>query len=314
MREKISFRSSDEVTTIQGYVWKPAGKPKGIVQLTHGMVEYILRYDELATKLSEAGYVVFGTDLLGHGRSVVNKNVYGYFGERNGNWKLISDMVALRDLARRTYPGIPYYLFGHSFGSLLVREFVQRFPDNIDGCIIMGTMYKSAATAAAGLAACESVAKTHKDGYRYRSTFLNDLAFGGYDKHFREDNLRNAWLNRDLNEVQIYNNQPECNFIFTVGAYRDMMVGLREVVQGKNLDRMNPAMPILLMSGAEDPVGDFGKAPKKLYHIYKKRGFDVRLRLYDGARHELIHELNKEQVVRDLIKWLDHYSQGDTDR
>lgn len=307
VREELSFKSADEVTTIHGYCWKPEGRPKAVVQVCHGMVEYIERYEELAERLCAQGYVVYGADTLGHGRSVVNKNCFGYFGEHNGNWKLLSDMVLLQGLAKRAYPGIPYYILGHSFGSLMVREFVERFPDSVDGMILLGTMYHTNVTAMTGKLLCNLIAAVRKDGYRYRSTFMNDLAIGRLDKHFKEENLRNSWLSRDREEVNKYNAKPECNFIFTIGAYRDMMTAILESNNKKNLERMNKEMPILLQAGDKDPVGNFGRGPKQLYKIYKSLGLECRLRLYKNSRHELLHDLDREKVYKDLLKWLNYY-------
>lgn len=305
--EELSFKSADEVTTIHGYCWRPEGKPKAVVHICHGMVEYIERYEELAEQLCRKGYVVFGADMLGHGRSVVNKNCFGYFGEHNGNWRLLSDMVILQGLAKREYPGLPYYMLGHSFGSLLVREFVERFPDSVDGIILLGTMCQSNLLVLTGKILCNLIAAMHKEGYRYRSTFLNDLVIGRMDHYFKEDNVRNSWLSRDRQEVNLYNSKPECNFIFSVGAYRDMMVGLLECNNKKNLERIPSGMPVLLMSGEQDPVGEFGKGPKKLYRIYKALGLDCRLRCYKNNRHEILHDSDRETVFKDLLKWLNYY-------
>ena len=160
--EELNFKSADEVTTIHALCWKPEEKPKAVVHICHGMVEYIERYERLAEFLCEHGYVVYGADLLGHGQSVVNKNCYGYFGKNNGNWKLLSDIVILQGLAKRAYPGLPYYILGHSFGSLLVREFVERFPDSVDGVILLGTMYKTNFEARLGKLICDFLAAVKK--------------------------------------------------------------------------------------------------------------------------------------------------------
>ena len=308
VRSELSFQSADEVTTIQGYCWKPEGRPKGIVHICHGMVEYIERYDELANELCEHGYVVYGADMLGHGRSIVNKKCFGYFGDSNGNWKLISDIVILQGLAKREYPGIPYYILGHSFGSLLVREFVERFPDMVDGMILAGVVDHNSLVAGIGKLSCEVIAHTHKDGYRYRSTFINDMAVGGFDKNFRDENLRNSWLSKDRENIVNYNSKPECNFIFTVGAYRDMMTAFLEANKKKNLERLNKDMPILILAGTDDPAGDFGRAPKHLYQVYKNQEMDCRMRLYKGSRHEVLLDVDKQKVYRDIIKWLDYYT------
>ncbi len=307
VRQELSFQSADEVTTIHGYCWRPEeGRPKAVVHICHGMVEYIERYDAFARNLCEHGYVVYGADTLGHGKSVVNKKCFGYFGDRNGNWKLLSDMVILQGLAKRDYPGIPYYILGHSFGSLMVREFVQRFPDSVDGMILLGIVNENRAIAAAGKVLCEAIAHTHKDGYRYRSTFMNDLAIGHYDKHFKEENLRNSWLSKERENVIHYNSVPECNFIFSVGAYRDVMTAFLEANKLQNVERLNREMPILLLAGADDPAGNFGKVPKRLYKVYKSLGMDCRLRLYKENRHEILQDVDKQKVYHDIQKWLDY--------
>lgn len=308
IRSELSFQSADEVTTIQGYCWKPDGRPKGIVHICHGMVEYIERYDAFANELCEHGYVVYGADMLGHGRSVVNKKCFGYFGDSNGNWKLISDIVILQGLAKREYPGIPYYILGHSFGSLLVREFVERFPDMVDGMILVGVVDHNSLVAGIGKLSCEIIAHTHKDGYRYRSTFINDMTVGGFDKNFRDENLRNSWLSKDRENIANYNSKPECNFIFTVGAYRDMMNAFLEANKKKNLERLNKDMPILILAGTDDPAGDFGRAPKHLYRVYKDQEMDCRMRLYKGNRHEVLLDVDKQKVYMDIIKWLNYYT------
>lgn len=309
--ERISFKSADEVTTIHGYCWKPEGKPKAVVHICHGMVEYIERYAALAECLCEQGYVVYGADTLGHGKSVVNRNCFGYFGERNGNWKLLSDIVSMQGLAKRSYPGIPYFILGHSFGSLMVREYVERFPDSVDGVILMGTMYHRNAEAWMGKLVCNLIAAIKKEGYRYRSTFVNDMAIGRLDKYFKKEDLRNSWLSRDREEVAQYNAKSECNFIFTVGAYRDMMTALLEVNDRRNLERLHSGMPVLLMAGDQDPVGNFGKGPRHLYDIYKELGLDCRIRIYKNDRHELLHELDREKVYKDILKWLNYYVDKD---
>lgn len=310
IRKDISFQSADEVTTIHGYSWQPdTEQPKAVVQICHGMVEFIDRYEPLAEALCNQGYVVYGADTLGHGKSVLNTKCYGYFGDRNGNWKLLSDMVTLHDLARRDYPGIPYYILGHSFGSLMVRQFVQRFPDFADGMILVGIVNPSIVLSETARIICEITAHIQKDGYRYRSTFINDMAIGGYDKHFKDENLRNSWISKDRDNIMYYNGRPECNFIFTVGAYRDMMTAFTEVNKQKNLERMDREMPVLIMSGTDDAAGNFGRAPKHLYRIYKHRGMDCRLRMYKGCRHEILNDFDKEKAMHDIIKWLNYYTE-----
>lgn len=309
-KESFTYLSSDEVTTIHGVCWRPEGSPLAVIHLCHGMIECIERYNEFAKYLCKQGFAVYGTDLLGHGKSVVNGRCYGHFGEKNGNWNLISDQVILQEIAKRQYPGKSYYMIGHSFGSIIVRQYMERFPDGVDGVILMGSMRYATVWAKLVRMICHMKAAINKDGYRYRSTFIHQLVTGRMENAFPNEGMRNCWLSSIPEEVQIYNERVDCDFIFTLGAYRDLLTGLIESGSMKNIAKIRQDMPILLLSGKQDPISAYGKQVKKIYHIYKKAGLDCRMRLYPDSRHEIIHDVEREQVFVDVVYWLKHTLEG----
>lgn len=301
---EFTFKSTDSNINIYATKWIPDGEVKAVLQITHGMTEMIERYDPFAKFLNEKGILVVGADMLGHGRTGANNNEdYGYFADYAGNWKLVSDIFRLKVIVKRDYPNVPYFLLGHSFGSLLTREYLNRYKDDIDGAIILGAMNKTNFEARTGKLLSRFFGLIH-GSMRYKSDFINDLALGNFNKPFKDENLRNAWLTRDSDIVTWYNHQPECTFIFSVGAYRDMFDGILEVNKPQNIERINKNLPILLMSGDNDPVGDMGKGVKKLYNTYKAAGLNVRIKLYHEYRHEILNEIGNEQVFNDIYRWL----------
>lgn len=304
-KEEFNFVSSDELHRIHAIRWIPEGTVKGVLQICHGMSEYIDRYDEFACFMAEHGYVVTGHDYLGHGLSVKSKEELGFFADYLGNSKLISDIFKLKCLTGKEYSHVPYYIMGHSFGSLLTREFLTTYKDGIDGAVIMGTMNNSMIEAKIAKFLCYVTAMFHKSGMRYRSAFINNLSIGHFDSFFKEEDVRNAWVTSDEEERKKYNGDALCNFIFTVGAYKDLMDGLIEVNKKSNLESMRKDLPILMVSGEHDPVGNMGKGVKKLYKTYKKLGLNVRLKLYRGARHELLHERKKDKVFQEILCFIE---------
>lgn len=306
MKETIRIKSSDGCTKLNGYIWRPEEKePKAILQIVHGMVEHIDRYDEFAKRLTKKGYLVVGYDHLGHGGSVVEESDYGYFAKKEGHRLLIKDIRRLYKKMKMTYPETPYFLMGHSMGSFLVRRYLTIYGgEGLDGAIIMGTGRQKFPVALFGVGVAELLKKWKGD--RYRSKWINQLAFGGYNRKFDSPKTDSDWLSRDEEQVKKYCDDSRCQFIFTVSAYQDLFRVLCEIEKKGNLKRMRKDLPILLIAGQEDPVGDFGKAVKKLYNQYQKLGIkDVELKLYAEDRHEILNELDRECVYQDLYYWME---------
>ncbi len=299
----FSFPSSTGVNEIRARICVPDGKPKAAVQIVHGISEHIERYDSFMLFLAENGYVAVGNDHLGHGRSANTPVELGVFADSDGWTYAVNDLKILHDMVRKDYPNIPYVFFGHSMGSFLTRTYMIRFPDQFDAAILSGTGHQSPLLIGGGLLFAELL--TSIKGSRASGQALNDMAFGSYCKKI--DNPRTAydWLSRDPETVDRYMADPLCGFVCKCSLYRDMMKGLKFLTNQRNIDSMNKEAPVYFMSGAEDPVGDWGEGVERAYQAFCDAGLkDVTIRLYSGGRHEMLNEVNRNEVMQDILNWL----------
>ena len=304
MKQEFFFPSKDDRTRIHAVEWIPEGSVRGVLQIAHGMVEFIERYDRFASFMASQGFYVVGNDHLGHGLSVTDENQYGYFAERDGNLCVIGDMHQLREDTAGKYPDVPYFLLGHSMGSFLVRQYIEDHGEGLAGAIVMGTGYQPAATLTAAIGLSAFLMKTR--GGHYRSTKINDMAIGSCNSSFEPARTKNDWLTKDEAIVDAYEANPLNQFMFTVNGYCNMFRGMRYAEDQKNLDRIPKGLPILVVSGENDPVGDFGKGPALVAESFRSTGIrDVTLKLYPGDRHEILNELDRETVDRDLLQWIE---------
>ncbi len=298
-----SFLSSDGKTDIHVRCCTPDREIKGVVQLAHGIAEHIRRYDGFMEYLASKGFVAVGNDHLGHGESFKGEENLGFFAEENGWEKVISDMKTLHDMTARTYPGLPYFLFGHSMGSFLARTYIIRFRTGLTGAVICGTGQQAGALVAAGKLL--SGIEIKKNGAKYKSELLNNIAFGNYIKQFDETRTVADWLSRDPEIVDKYLEDPLCGFIPTAGLFRDMMGGIEFISKASNIGRINKELPVLFISGEKDPVGENGKGVIRAYKKFIAAGIsDVTLKLYPDCRHEILNEYGKEEVMSDVGAWL----------
>ena len=303
-KNELSFLSSNNKTNIHVIEWVPDGLVKGVVQLCHGMVEYIDRYDDFARFLAGNGYYVVGNDHLGHGASVDDDSEHGFFGHPHGNDFLIWDIHLLRKVTQKKYPNVPYFMLGHSMGSFLLRQYITEFGEGIDGAVIMGTGYQPAGVLTSGRAMCKAIAKIR--GWNYRSNKVNEMALGAYNKEFEPARTRADWLTRDETIVDKYIADPWCSYTFTVNGYYQMFKGIQAAQRKGYIDSIPKEMPLFLVSGQNDPVGEFGKGVRKVYEAYKDAGiFDVKMKLYEADRHEILNELDKESVYEDILDFFD---------
>jgi alpha-beta hydrolase superfamily lysophospholipase len=306
-KDEFYFPSKDGNTEIHVIEWIPDGEVRAVAQLCHGMVEYIDRYDEFARYLCEKGFYVVGNDHLGHGKSVQCKSEYGYFSDRYGNACLIGDMHTLRQRSQKKYGDVPYFLIGHSMGSALSRQYMQIHGVGLQGVVLMGVTTDHAAfTFMTGRALCALMAVFR--GWHYRSKLVENMAIGSYNRRFRPTQTRADWVSSDQKRLEAYVKDPLCSFSFTVNAYYNMMKGMQKIRKKESVFMIPKDLPIVLMAGMDDPVGNFGKGVRKIYGIYKKAGIqDVTLRLYAGARHELLNEQiqTRERVFEDIYNWLE---------
>ena len=298
------YASSTGNNEIRARICVPEGKPKGVVQIAHGIAEHIERYDDFMCFLAEHGYVAVGNDHLGHGQSAARLDELGIFAEDNGWDYVVRDMDLLRDRVREEYHDIPYVFFGHSMGSFLTRTYIIQHPDKYDAAILSGTGQQSPALISAGFFAANMTVKLK--GARGSGQMLNDMAFGSYCKKIVEPRTPFDWLSRVPEEVDKYIADPKCGFVCKCSLYRDMMGGLKFLTKQSNIDKMNKDAPIYFMSGAEDPVGDYGAGVEKAYKAFCRAGLhDVTIRLYPEGRHEMLNEENRDEVKQDILRWLD---------
>lgn len=303
-KKEFYFLSNDSATRIHAIEWVPEGKPKAVLQILHGMVEYIDRYSEFAGYLADKGYYVVGHDHLGHGQSVQSKEFYGYFHETKGNEYVIGDIHILRQMTEKKYPGVPYFILGHSMGSFLLRQYLTMKGEGLAGAVIMGTGHQPLAVLSAGQKVCKTIAKMK--GWKTRSQFVNNLSFGSFNKKFEPAETPKDWITSDKEKRLEYVNDPLTSFTFTVNGYYFMFEGMKTLEQKGNVDKIPKNLPIFFVAGQDDPVGDFGKGVTRVYKKFKDIGIeDVEMKLYPGDRHEILNETDREQVYQDLYQWFE---------
>ena len=302
MKNDLYFPSVDGKTTIHGIEWVPEGEPKAVLQMVHGMNEYIDRYNEFASFMADNGFYVVGHDHVGHGESVAPDGTRRFFAEKNGNRVLLEDMETVRKTAAEKYPDVPYFILGHSMGSFLVRQFIARHGGSLTGAVIMGTGNQPAMTLKSGIALCSIIGAAK--GKRYESRLVNKIAMNGNLKRIENPRTIADWLSKNEPNIDAYISNPWCNGMFTVGAYKDMFISIQDCQSKTTIDRIPKELPLLLVSGEEDPIGAYGKGVEAAYESYKKAGIqDVTIKLYPGDRHEILNELDREMVYQDLLDW-----------
>nr|WP_148347912.1 alpha/beta hydrolase [Bacillus rubiinfantis] len=278
-------------------------QPRAIVQLSHGMAEHIARYEKFARELVNQQIFVYGNDHRGHGNTGKMNNNPGYFADEDGFEKVVQDMAALTDIVEQDYPNVPIFLFGHSMGSFLSRRYIQLHGERLCGVILCGTGGDPGLIGKIGkfLAARE----IKKQGRKAPSPFMNNLTFGSYNKNFRPVRTEFDWLTRDEKEVDKYINDSFCGGVFSSGFFYDLLQGLEIINKMENIKKVPVILPIYLISGSQDPVGNNTKGVLKTYQAFQQAGIeDVSYKFFEDARHELLNELNKDEVQADIIQWI----------
>jgi len=304
-RSEFSFPSVDGIHQVHAVQWLPEdGQPKAVLQILHGISEHIGRYDTFARFLTAHGYAVIGSDHLGHGKTATGREEFGYLSDQGGCFQLLKDARTMRLKGEQLFPGLPYYLFGHSMGSYLARGYLMDYPGTVDGCLLTGTGHETARIIALGNAFCPFLRKLK--GGNLENSILNFFSAGMYNAHFKPVRTNVDWFTRDTAELDAYLNDPLCHFMPTIAMFCDIFEGLAYLSDPANLKRMCSDTPVFLFSGENDPVGHMGKAVKWVYDMLKRYGVkEVTLKLYPEARHELLHELNRGEVYNDVLDWLE---------
>lgn len=300
---------SSDGKDIYVYYWLPSSMEethlRGVIQIAHGMAETAKRYERIARELTKQGYIVYANDHRGHGRTAGSLDELGKPG-RDGFNAMVNDMILLGSVIRDKHPNLPILLLGHSMGSFLTQKVMYTGHDNYSGFMLSGTCGKRGM-----LEIGEKLAllQIMLQGERHPSLLLNAVVFGPYNRSFKPVRTPFDWLTRDQKEVDKFIEDPECGAISSTGFFRDFFRLLLEIHTPERMALIPKDKPIYLFSGEEDPVGLKGDGVRRLYRQYHNLGIqDVELRLYPGARHELLNEINRDEVTNDLLEWINRHS------
>lgn len=302
-KSTFEFLSADKGTKIHAVKWEPdTEKIQGILQITHGMVEYVERYEAFAEYMTKQGFLVVGHDHLGHGASVVSSEYWGYFAPKNGSDILVEDMNTLRTMTQKEHPELPYFMLGHSMGSFMLRKYLSKYGQNLRGAIIMGTGSQPDKTVRLGKKVCKFLAVFR--GWNHRSKLVNNMAFSGNNKRFETEGT-NAWLTKDKEIVTSYNKEARCTFIFTLNGFYNLFDTIHYINQPEHINAIPKELPLFFVAGEDDPVGNYGAGVKEAYETYEKAGIeDITWKLYPTDRHEILNELDKEKIYEDIYAWM----------
>ena len=302
MRENFKFKDSDGIE-LNVYKWIPKGEKIGVVQISHGMTENVLRYDEFAEYLNDKGFIVYGHDHRGHGLTARTKEDLGYISDNEGFDWLVRDLYELISNAKQENIGLPIYLFGHSMGSFVSQRFVELHGKDIDGLILSGSNGEPTKLTPFGILISRLEIKLF--GRKHTSKVMDKLSFGNFNKKFKPNRTPYDWLCSVDSEVDKYIANEHCGFVCSSSFYYDLLRGLKEIHNEKNFISIPNELPIYILAGDMDPVGFFGKGIMNLYEKLKNNGIkDVKYKLYKDKRHEILNEDNKEEVMNDISIWL----------
>lgn len=310
MKTEYSFASANKVNQIHCVRWAPKGEPKAVIFLIHGMQEYIERYEEFADYLVRKGYVVAGHDHIGHGHTAEQIDKLGIMPGKNPKKCMVEDITTHYRHLRKKYKGIPMFLMGHSMGSYLLRCFLAEKANlcrDVSGVILSGTGSENPLLLAVGRQIIKINGLLH--GWEYRSAFVKGLMFHSAYRGYNLDGTKpeDSWLTSDAKKAEIYYADPYCNFTFSLGGYRALADAARESGDLRGIRRIPKELKILFISGKEDPVGGRGKGTKKAYEKFVESGIlGAELVLYEGLRHELLHEVCREEIYQEVADWIEN--------
>ena len=305
-KEDLWFLSKDGKTRIHGVKWLPEqGGVCAVLQICHGMTEYSERYDEFARCLAKRGFLVVGHDHLGHGASIQSETEWGYFAQDHPSETVVADIYQLTALVRQEYPSLPYFILGHSMGAYLLRRYLTLYSGQVTGAVICGTGCVPELLVRTGMLVCLVLEKFL--GGHHRSRFITEICFGGAYKKFEKDpqDVTGSWLSKNKESVRAYKQDKRCTFQFTLNGYYGMFLTISYDNRLKHVRRIRKDLPVLFIAGKDDPVGNFGKGVKKVCRQYRRAGIkDIKLRLYENDRHEILQETDRRRVYGDVYRWM----------
>lgn len=297
-----TYQTKDGVDLVT-YFWE-CEQPKGVVHIVHGMSEHAARYNEFALYLNQHGYLVYASDLRGHGKTAGSLDKVGMFAMQDGWSKVVNDVINLSKELDHKYGELPLYLLGHSMGSFIARSVAILCPPEIDGYIFSATAGHPGLLGKVGVHVANLNLKLM--GKKNRSKMMTQLAFGDFNKKYQDKRTEKDWLTKDTDIVDNYIADPYCMQIFTSQFYQDLLTGILSINETFQIRKMEKKKPILMFAGDMDPVGDYGTGPKEVYDKFQKSGIeDVTLKIYESGRHEMLNETNREEVYGMIIDWLD---------
>lgn len=289
---------------LHSYCWRPDGEPRGVVTIAHGMAEHAGRYARFAERLVEAGFAVYAHDHRGHGGTAPDEASLGHFADRDGWTQVIADLRGLVAYARGAHPAAPAVLLGHSMGAIMAQHVMLFHPGDADLVILSGSSLVTAPQATAGRLLARFLC--WRQGPRARSALLARLSFGRFNRGL-EGRTPFDWLSRDPQEVDRYVADPRCGFQMTNQAWVDLLGGLVAIGRG-DWGQVREALPVCLIAGEDDPVGNRGRGVRALADRIRAGGrARVTVRLFPGGRHEMLNEINRDEVIADLVRWLDRH-------
>lgn len=302
-KETIQFASFQDQLLIRATMIKPEGEIRGIIQLVHGMSEYRERYVPFMEFLADAGFLCVIHDHRGHGDSVKTSEDYGYFYERSGTY-IVEDTHQLTYLMKKEYPNLPYFLFGHSMGSLVVRAYTKKYDYELDGLIICGSPSKNPAVFAGQLLV---LLMMKLKGEHYRSSLIQKMAFGSFNKKFSDAKSENAWICSNEEIVTAYDEDERCGFVFTLNGFENLWRLMRNVYDDEHWLLRNPKLPIFFIAGSEDPCINSEMKFRDAQDFMKRLGYkNIKQKLYPGMRHELLNESDKAIVYKDVLRFIEN--------
>jgi len=303
MDAETFYLTASDNTQIAVHRWLPVVKPRGIILISHGMAEYAMRYDRFANAALAQGFGVYAPDHRGHGETAGSLLKLGYLADKNGFERVMEDLHELTLEIKSTHPEISVILFGHSFGSFVSQMYIEKYGNLLSGCILSGTRGPEPLLVFGGKIAANVIAFCC--GKKKQSPFLTQLSFGTYNDRIQNPGSPNAWLSRDTAEVEKYDASPWAGFTCTVSFFQDLMTGLSRIHTYEALNGIPKNLPVLIICGSEDPVGMYGKTVKKLADILTEKGIsNLLLKTYEGGRHELLNEINRDEVTADIMGWI----------
>lgn len=304
MRSSTFRHQARDGAELHVYRWLPDDEPHSVLQISHGLAEHAARYEDVARFFTDAGYAVYANDHRGHGQSAKDESELGFF-KAHGGWEAAaSDLRELTHHARGEHPGAPVFLLGHSMGSLLLQTYLFRYPNDLDGALLSGTSGKVGLLATLGKGAV--FIEQQRLGKKGRSKLLHQMTFGSYNRAFEPVRTEMDWLSRDPKVVDAYLADPRCGFIATTSLWGDLLYGTQQNEDPRNQARVRRDLPVYVFSGELDPVGQKLKSVRQLIGAYQRAGLiHVEHRFYEGARHEVLNETNKEEVYGDVLRWLE---------